>query len=193
MDPALKWLLIPFLLTLTLAFTMALIVLRDRLKRRRKPAVTYEALRNQAIHMNRQQVGLSAAGNPAAPWAVIRDWGVDEDKTATVVAVADGTASVYFSTGGGSIGGGQSHEPIRIAAQRAVRIAAEFQPQMQKVTDCPLPRRREVTFYVVSEAGIFGAVATEADLREQRHLLSRLGNAMQDIITQYHDPKHQSD
>ena len=150
------------------------------------PSAAYEALRNQALHMNSQQIGLPASPDPSTPWAVVMDWGMGEaNATVTVLAIFDGTASIYFSTGGGSIGGGQSHESIRAAAQRAVIIASEVQPQVRKVTSYPLPKSGEVAFYLLSDAGVFSASATQADLSAHRHPLSKLGSAMQDIITQY--------
>ena len=70
------------------------------------------------------------------------DWGV-EHGTATVVAFSDGSASVYLSNGGGFLGGGESHESVRKAAQKMVSIAAEFQPQTIETKTYPLPQRGE--------------------------------------------------
>jgi hypothetical protein len=55
--------------------------------------------------------------------------------------------------------GGQAHDFIRRAAQTAVEIAAEFQPQMQATSTFPLPKQGEVIFYVLTDAGAFTARA----------------------------------
>lgn len=47
--------------------------------------------------------------------------------TVTLVALADGTASLYASTGGGVIGGG-AHERVAVAAPAASQDSRE-QPQ----------------------------------------------------------------
>jgi len=112
------------------------------------------------------------------------DWGV-LNGTATVVAISDGTASVYLSSGGGSIGGGQSHDPIHKAAQKMVSVAAEFRSQMRPATTYPLPERGQVIFYCIADLAVFTANASEEELTSHRHPLSRLGDAAQNIITQY--------
>jgi len=144
----------------------------------------YLSLREQALHLKRDNIGLPVPSNPKEPWAAIMDWGVTNG-TATVVAISDGTASVYISSGGGFIGGGQSHEPIRKAAQKMVSVAAEIQPQMRAAQAYPLPQLGQVTFYVLTDSGVFTTNAPQEELSSHRHLLSKLGDAAQDIITQY--------
>lgn len=111
------------------------------------------------------------------------DWGV-ANGTATVMGLADGSASIYLSSGGGSIGG-QSVELIRKAAQYAVTVAAELQPTMHTVKEFPLPTKDQVVFYVLTDAGVFGEGALSDEFKNQQHRLTKLGSAMQQIITQY--------
>lgn len=148
------------------------------------PKSIYLGLRDQALNMKREKIGLPTPSKPTQPWTALMDWGLGSG-TVTVVAIADGTASVYLSSGGGSIGGGQSHESIRIAAKKMVSVAAEFQPQMRATNLYPLPRPGEVIFYVLTDAGVFTATASEEELSSHRHPLSKLGDAAQEIVTQY--------
>jgi hypothetical protein len=157
--------------------------LRQRQNRKANPDVYY-GLRDQILHLKHEKIGLSAHKHNTDAWAVVMDWGVTRG-TATVVAIADGTASIYLSSGGGSVGGGQSHDSIRQAAMRAVSIATEAQREMRPVTSYPLPGAGEVVFYVLTDAGVFSASASENELSAHRHRLSKLGDAMQEIITQY--------
>ncbi len=112
------------------------------------------------------------------------DWGLERG-TATVVAIADGTASVYLSSGGGFLGGGQSHESIRAAAKKIVEIADEVQPLMHLATSYPLPHRGQVTFYLLTDDGIFTATANDDDLKSHRSPFSELGDSAQTVITEY--------
>jgi hypothetical protein len=166
-----------------LAFRVATAFLRQRQDRKANPDVYY-GLRDQILHMKREQIKLPAPPHETDAWAVVMDWGVTRG-TATVVAIADGTASIYLSSGGGSLGGGQSHESLRQAALRAVSAAAEIQPEMRPVTSYPLPGAGEVVFYLLTDVGVFSAGASEKELSGHRHRLSKLGDAMQEIITQY--------
>ena len=144
----------------------------------------YLGLRNQILQLKREKTGLPAPSKPDEPWAAIMDWGV-ANGTATVVAVSDGTASVYLSSGGGGIGGGQSHESMRKAARNMVSAAIELQPQMRATDAFPLPQKSQVTFYVLTDAGVFTVCATQDELSSHSHPLSKLGDAAQNIITHY--------
>jgi hypothetical protein len=166
--------------------------LADRQNRPQNPDATatsqaknpYLGLRSQVFELKREKIGLAAPAKRTEPWAAVMEWGVTNG-TAIVVAIADGTASIYLSSGGGSIGGGQSHDSIRKAAQKMVSVAAEFQPQMQAMDTYPLPQRGQVTFYVLTDAGVFTANTPQEELSSHRHPLSKLGDAAQEIITQY--------
>jgi hypothetical protein len=144
----------------------------------------YLGLRNMMLQSSRVKFGIAPGSKPTQPYGVLMDWGV-ETGSATVVAIADGTASVYLSSGGGFLGGGQSHESIRGAAKRTVELADEVQPLMQPTTTYPLPKRGQVIFYVLTDSGVFTAGASEDDLRGHRSPLFKLGDSAQTIITEY--------
>jgi hypothetical protein len=145
-------------------------------------ADVYHSLRAQAFKTTRSQLGPITNSDPNAPWGVIMDW-IVPDASVTVVALADGTASVYLSNGGGFIGG-QGLMPIRTAAQVAVLVAAKVQEAFKPTAEYPLPSRGTVAFYLLGDAGVTSAAVTEAELGAG-HPLARLGNAMQAIITGY--------
>ena len=144
----------------------------------------YLGLRNQVLQLSREKCGLPSSAAPTEPCAALMDWGVGAG-TATVVAVADGTVSIYLSSGGGSIGGGQGHAAIREAGQRFLNLAKESLSKMQKTTEYPLPGKGQIYFYVRTDAGVFTARASQEELSSHRHPLSALGDAAQEIITQY--------
>jgi hypothetical protein len=145
---------------------------------------TYMGLRNQALHLNRDKIKLAAPSNPKEPWAAVMDWDLGSG-IVTVVAISDGTASVYLSSGGGSIGGGQSHDAIRKAAQKMVAAAVECRPQMRATDTFPLPTRGQIIFYALTDEGVVSASAPQEELSSHRHPLSKMGDAAQDVITQY--------
>lgn len=147
------------------------------------PEVVYQGLRNMVLHGTRERFGLASPKSPTEPWGVVMDWGVPNG-TATVMALSDGSASIYMSGGGGFLGG-QKQESVRAAAHLAVETAAEFQPQMKATTDYVLPASGEVIFYVLTDSGVFTASDKEEELRKPGHPLLKLGNVMQNVITQY--------
>jgi hypothetical protein len=144
----------------------------------------YFGLRNLMLQGSRAKFGIPAASNPTQPYGVLMDWGIPTG-SATVVALADGTASVYLSSGGGFLGGGQSHETVRAAAKRTVEIAEQVQPLTQMTISYALPQSGQVTFYLLTDVGVFTATAPERDLRSHQNPLYKLGDAAQTIITEY--------
>lgn len=144
---------------------------------------TYTDLRNRALQSTRTTLNLPPTADSTQAWGVLMDWGIPQG-TATVVALADGSASVYLSSGGGFIGG-EGHETIRKAAQRMVSVAREVQAQMKATTTYPLPKEGEVVFYSLTDNGVFTAHAAEEDLKSGQGSLSKLANAGQDVISQY--------
>jgi len=143
-------------------------------------------LRSLVLQGTRANFGLGPGSRPTQPFAVVEDWGLP-DGTTTVVAIADGSASVYRSNGGGSIGGGQSHELIREAALEMVKLADEVQPLMHSTREYPLASRGYVNFYVVTDAGVYAATALEDDLGSRHSPFSNLGDSAQAIITAYRE------
>jgi hypothetical protein len=144
----------------------------------------YLGLRSLALQGSRANFGLGPGSKPTQPYAVVTDWGTADGPT-TVIAIADGSASVYPSDGNALIGGGQSHESIRNAALSTIAAADAAQPLMHATTTFPLAPRGQVDFYLVSDAGVFTASASQEDVRRQRGPFAELADSAQSIITEY--------
>lgn len=140
-------------------------------------------LRNQTLTATRTAFGLDVPATPTTPWGVVMEKGVPEGSY-TLVALTDGNASIYLSSGGGSIGGG-AHETIRKAAQAMVALAATFQPQATATKEFPLPRNGQTIFYLLTDSGTFTFSASEQALGEERHPWSPLFHAGHEVIGQY--------
>jgi hypothetical protein len=82
---------------------------------------SYESLRSTALAL--QPGALAAGSSDELPhvFGVVMDIGIDRG-TATLVVLADGSASLYFSSGGGTIGAG-GDERVRSAAHRLLAVA----------------------------------------------------------------------
>jgi len=111
------------------------------------------------------------------------DWGVN-DGTATVIAFADGSASVYFSAGGGFIGG-QDNDAVRAAAEKVVAIANRDRSAAHPASSFPQPEKGQVIFYFRTDEGVLTAIASQEELQNHKHKLSDLGDATQQIIAEY--------
>jgi hypothetical protein len=102
---------------------------------------------------------------------------------ATIVTIADGSTSMYLSSGGGVIGAGE-HAAVRAVAQRFRTVAAELRGLFERSATFPTPEAGEVRFHLRMLEGGFTAAAPESSLRSGRHALAALYAAGQDVITE---------
>jgi len=135
-------------------------------------------LRAQLLHGTASQFAIPPV---AAVWGVLMETAHPEGAT-TLVALDDGSASLYFSSGGGVIGGGQ-HPSINAAARRLVEIAGRHVSELSATSEFPLPGRGEVKFYALTNNGVLQGSAREETLGEGSHSLSEMFFAGHDVIT----------
>jgi len=141
-------------------------------------APAYHALREQALKLDPAALGVSHGG----VHGVLGEFGFPQG-VATVVALADGTVSVYFSGGGGSLGLGQ-HEGARKAAEALLQEAPAALPLAAKDPTLPLPQAGEVRFWFLTAEGPVTAAASEADLGAGTSPLAKLHGLLHDLLTQ---------
>lgn len=114
---------------------------------------TYDSLRDAALHVSPEQLGLNLPDDQTVVYGVVFDWEMGI-ATATTVAYQTGDASLYISSGAGVIGGGQ-HQKVSTAAKQFVQLAQDSLPQTEKTTSTDLPGTDEVKFYLLTNKGIF--------------------------------------
>jgi hypothetical protein len=154
---------------------------RKREREQPPPAEVYSGLRQQLLGLTPDQLGDAAFA--AAPILALLMETRYREAVATLVAVVDGTTSLYFSNGGGFIGAG-AHAAVAEASERWLEAARDFLPQLSAVDDPAPPTEGATQFVAVTPSGLRGLVAPEEKLEEGRHALSPLFHAGHDVITQ---------
>jgi hypothetical protein len=140
-----------------------------------EPEEVYLRLRNQIFSVTKDQI--RSLLPPSSPLlAVLMESGYPE-AVITLVAVTDGTVSLYFSNGGGMIGLGQ-YEAVRKTAFDFLSLASHFVSKAVPATDYPLPSKGYTTFYFLTGTGVFFATAKEKDFENKRHPLFLKGHAV---------------
>jgi hypothetical protein len=142
----------------------------------------YGDMRNLALTITRGELGIVGAYAEDQPWGVLMETGFPEG-TAIVVSMADGSASLYLSGGGGVVGG-IGDEKIRSASATFVELAGQLKANMTPTKTFPLPREGRTVFYVRTDLGVITAEADEEELGEERHKLSPLFHAGHEVIAQ---------
>ena len=139
-----------------------------------------QRLREYALSVTAESAGITPRPGNAQVWGVLMEIGFP-DAVATLVSLADGTTSLYFSTGGGVVGAG-AHPAVRDAAAAFIAVADAQLAHFSGATEYPQPAPGRVRFYLRTYEGLETAEASDADLREERHPLAPLFRAGHAVI-----------
>jgi hypothetical protein len=141
------------------------------------PAEIYLSLRAQALAQTPTSLGVE--GNTVV---VLMETGYPS-AVATLVAIVNGNASLYFSNGGGIIGSGQHPGPA-VAARSLVGVAEAHLSKFSPTTEFALPEIGRTRFFVVTAHGVLTAEAAEEDLRNNRLPQSPVFHAAHALIAE---------
>jgi hypothetical protein len=140
----------------------------------------YSALREQALGFGSEEIKAPPVVDGGRMLGVVMDMGYDT-AVVSIVGLADGTASMYISNGGGMIGLGDN-PPVAAAAKRWVEVAEEAAPVLVERGDDELPPDGEIRFNVLTTGTPLEAQVPESELATGTHPLSALYAAGQELI-----------
>jgi hypothetical protein len=146
-----------------------------------KAADVYLQLRDSVLTAKPDSLMTDASSLPKV-WAVVMEIGGLKG-TATLVAIADGTVSIYFSGGGGIIGLGP-HEGPKKASQALLAFAPLFLPLCGETSSCPLPLPGHTRFYLRTFERTLTREARTEDLDYNRDALSPLFRKADTLLTE---------
>jgi hypothetical protein len=142
----------------------------------------YSALRRQALSIQRTDVGMPESPPEAPAWGILMETGYPGG-TATLLALGDGSSSLYLSTGEGVIGG-HGHQNVREANAVFVEAANGHYQHLKPTDSYPLPEEGQTLFYVLTDSGVLTGAGSEEELGFGRHPLSPLFHEGHRVITQ---------
>ncbi len=111
----------------------------------------FNGLRQMALDVTSEQLGIESTDDNTKAFGIVMDWDLGNG-IATVSAFETGDASMYLSSGGGVIGGGQ-HENVRKAVFEYLKIGQKFLDKSTKTKETPLPEKNTVNFYFLTNKG----------------------------------------
>jgi hypothetical protein len=114
---------------------------------------TFEGLRNVALNVTPEQLGLKLSTDKTVVFGVIMDWDM-EGTTVTTVSYQTGDASMYLSSGGGVIGGG-THKNVNRAAKTFVNTAQTYLSKAVRTETTKVPENNFVYFYLLTNKGVY--------------------------------------
>jgi hypothetical protein len=154
----------------------------ERITRSRRGPAVYRDLRSMALGLDAAAIQMPEGERWSGALVAAMEIGMPE-ATTTIVAIADGTVSMYLSSGGGVIGAGE-HAAVRGAGDVFRTVVAENRGLLERTGVFLPPAVGEVRFHArIADDRLTGA-APESALRTGRHLLAPLYAAGQDVLTE---------
>jgi len=117
-----------------------------------QPVQTYTDLRTMVFSVDLGALGSRKTDTVDHVWGIVMETGYSQ-AVATLLALADGTVNLYFSSGGGMIGLGDYQE-VGEAGQRLIALAAKFVTNCDMACEFPLPRKGFTRFYLMTYSGV---------------------------------------
>ena len=174
-----RLLAIVLVLVLFAAFMMPRTSKRASAAQRERGAAMSAALREEVL--TRQAIA-ALPPKPGAVRGVVMDWNLG-DAVATLVAIDDGTVSLYMGQGGGVIGAG-GKAAVSQAAKRFLAEADRVRDGFGTATSGAIPGRDSVTFYVLTDTATLVAPSIGAGTNGGSAALGPLNEAAQALIAE---------
>ncbi len=139
-------------------------------------------LREMVFALNPDDIGISKEGFGHPVWGMVMET-VEPEGSFSLVTLADGSSSLYFSNGGGIIGGGE-HESVREASAYFLTGAQHFYIYAEKVDEYPGPSGGEVLFYFLTFDGVLLFTTLEEKLRKSTDEMANFYQAAHGLISE---------
>lgn len=147
-----------------------------------EPAAVVRELRDRILELTPDEIGITSASERGQVWGILMEMGYREG-LATLLALADGTTSLYWGHGGGVIGAGE-HESVQRASGAFLVAGETHRSKMDPVEEYPLPGVGRVRFYCRTSTDTLSGEAAEDDLARGTDPLSELFYAGHAVITE---------
>lgn len=116
-------------------------------------------------------------------WGVAFEWGVSANGSITLIALKDGTTSLYYSTGGGIIGAGERPD-VRLASNKLFKSVVDDRLALHETKTLPLASTGHVIFYALSDDHPLSSGEIDvADIQKPGNTFYAAGNAAQAVIS----------
>jgi len=137
-------------------------------------------LRSMVLNLSPDEIGITRENFPHQVWGVVMETGMDAGFY-TLVVLADGTTSLYFSNGGGIIGAGEEPE-VQEASRQFIGWGNRLLGPAGSAPSTQPPAKGSTKFFFLTFDGIRSYTAPEIELGEERDSLAPLFHAGHAVI-----------
>ncbi len=144
----------------------------------------FMGLRNKILNAKSEDLNIQLDSSASRRvWGIVTDIAM-QTGSVCLVAMIDGSASLYFSTGG-AIQSGVGDDKIRDAATNYARQCDKFISNTKITREYPLPKPGEITFYMLTNNGIYSASAQKSELVNGQNVLSPMFFAANNLVSEF--------
>ncbi len=166
------------IVVIVIVLAVVALVLAGNARRNESKAAVAQALRRAVL----DKVPEGNTAGVDEPVLVVMDM-VYPGAVVSVMSATTGDASIYYSNGGGVLGG-IGDENVRTAAKAFVQEVARQRGQFAAVTDYAYPTGSNVRFFLRTPKGVYMAEAPKESLLNGPSALATAFLRAQDVITQ---------
>ncbi len=150
---------------------------------KKSPQETYTGLRNLALAAKASDFLKVGLMGKYGVYGVLMEMGRPEGAV-TLATFITGDVSLYFSTGGGILGG-IGYEKVSNAAIEFNKKADEFVPKSKKTTVFPSPSVGKTIFYILTKDGIYTVQESDDALESDESDFSALATAGHNVLAEF--------
>jgi len=172
---------IPVLKLFLLVTIINLFGIKSTMAKEYEVSKIYSNLRDMALTLDPTKIGLHPPRSNNV-WGILMETGY-EGAVVTLVTIADGTVSLYFSNGDGIIGIGE-HKNARKAGDLFLSYAPNYLKFAKLTDNFPLPEVGYTKFYFLTYDGIYTVEERENNLGNKESPLSPFYFEAQEVISQ---------
>lgn len=141
----------------------------------------YKGLRDLAMGFTTADLGIEMPKEDNRAFGIVMDWNLG-DGIATLTAFESGDASLYLSSGGGIIGGGQ-YENVRKVVADYLAIGQDFLSKASEAKTTPLAEKNMVKFYFLTNGGKYVGTESMANIENESSAWVKLFEEANKVIT----------
>lgn len=140
----------------------------------------YPELRKIAFSATAEQLELSQIDNDKV-YGLITEMFMNNG-TATVVGFLSGDASIYLSSGGGFIGGG-NHEDVNLKVKEIIDKIQKFKEKSINIENADLPEKNMINFNFLTKNGVYQISENKNEIMSENSEFTELYKEVDKIMT----------
>jgi hypothetical protein len=138
-------------------------------------------LRRKAFETRLETASKSRSATPSSYGLIYEFW--QRDVLATLAAFSTGDLSLYFSHGGGILGG-IGHENVAEMVRKTMPLLGPLTPQLRRSDEIEPPKPGETTFTILTDQGRFRSRLDAMPERDRENANFQLLALSQGLITE---------